>query len=96
MSDREEALRRLFGDREAKPEALEGVKAVEICGTNFGCRIAGSLLSELGAEVYTVPDEDAKRITPHGATIDGVGIPYFVEGRGKREVALEEVPKLLW
>ncbi|MFP3191756.1 MAG: CoA transferase [Thermoproteus sp.] len=95
MSDREEALRRLFGDREAKPEALEGVKAVEICGTNFGCRIAGSLLSELGAEVYTVPDEDAKRITPHGATIDGVGIPYFVEGRGKREVALEEVPKLL-
>ena len=95
MSDREEVLTRLFGGREAKPSALEGVKALEICGTNFGCRIAGSILAELGAEVYTVPDEDAKKITPHGVTINGVGIPYFLESRGKREVSLEETKELL-
>lgn len=95
MSDREEVLTRLFGGREAKPSALEGVKALEICGTNFGCRIAGSILAELGAEVYTVPDEDAKKITPHGVTINGVGIPYFLESRGKREVSLEEAKELL-
>lgn len=95
MSDREEVLTRLFGGREAKPSALEGIKALEICGTNFGCRIAGSILAELGAEVYTVPDEDAKKITPHGVTINGVGIPYFLESRGKREVSLEEAKELL-
>ncbi len=95
MSDKEEILAKLFGDREAKPSALEGVKVLEICGANFGCRIAGSILAELGAEVYSVPDEDAKRITPHGVTIEGVGIPYFVESRGKKEVTFEEAKGLL-
>ncbi|MEL9990311.1 MAG: CoA transferase [Thermoproteus sp.] len=95
MMDRDRALMELFGARETKPEALQGVKVLEICGTNFGCRIAGSLLSELGAEVYTVPDEDAKKITPHGVTIGRVGIPYFLEGRGKKEVSLDQAKSLL-
>ncbi|MEZ0248651.1 MAG: CoA transferase [Thermoproteus sp.] len=95
MMDRDKALMELFGGREAKPEALQGVKVLEICGVNFGCRIAGSILSELGAEVYTVPDEDAKKITPHGVMIGGAGIPYFVEGRGKKEVSLEQARGLL-
>lgn len=95
MSEREQRLQELFSNRESKPEALAGVRVVEICGTNFGCRLAGSFLSELGAEVLTVPDEDAKKITPYGATINGVGIPYFVESRGKREVDLEHVRSIL-
>ncbi|MFB6490667.1 MAG: CoA transferase [Thermoproteus sp. AZ2] len=92
---REEALAGLFSGAEAKPSALEGVRVVEICGANYACRIAGSILGELGAEVYTVPDEDAKDITPHGVKIGGVGIPYLIEGRGKREIPLADVPKLL-
>ncbi|ABL88431.1 L-carnitine dehydratase/bile acid-inducible protein F [Pyrobaculum islandicum DSM 4184] len=94
MSDRETVLRELFTPH-GKPSALEGVKVLEICGINFGCMIAGSLLAELGAEVYTVPDEEAAKITTDGVYINGVGIPYFVESRGKKRVKWEDLSSLI-
>jgi crotonobetainyl-CoA:carnitine CoA-transferase CaiB-like acyl-CoA transferase len=94
MMEREATLKELFRP-EGKPVALEGVKVLEICGVNFGCMIAGSLLQELGAEVYTLFDEEAAKITAEGVYIEGVGIPYFVEGRGKRRVTWGEVSSIL-
>jgi crotonobetainyl-CoA:carnitine CoA-transferase CaiB-like acyl-CoA transferase len=94
MTEREEVLRELFKP-EGKPAALEGVKVLEICGVNFGCMIAGSLLAELGAEVYTVLDERAARVTADGVYINGVGVPYFVEGRGKKRVEWRDVETFL-
>jgi crotonobetainyl-CoA:carnitine CoA-transferase CaiB-like acyl-CoA transferase len=94
MMDREAILRKLFRP-EGKPAALEGVKVLEICGVNFGCMIAGSLLAELGAEVHTVPDERAVKITADEVYIEGVGVPYFVEGRGKKRVEWRDVESLL-
>ncbi|MEM1598798.1 MAG: CoA transferase [Pyrobaculum sp.] len=94
MTEREAVLAQLFNP-EGKPAALEGVKVLELCGVNFGCIIAGSLLRELGAEVYAVVDEEAVKITTDGVYINGVGIPYFVEGRGKRRIDWSDVGRLL-
>ncbi|MGK0548070.1 MAG: CoA transferase [Pyrobaculum sp.] len=91
---REAALTQLFSP-EGKPGALEGVKILEICGVNFGCLIAGSLLAELGAEVYTVPDEEAQRITVDDVYVNGVGIPYLVESRGKKKTSWDAAAELL-
>jgi len=91
MSLREEKLRELFSS-EGKPMALEGVSVVEISDTNFAAQIASSILAELGAHVVKVepPEGDpARYVTPYGVTVEGVGIPYYIENRYKEVVRVD-------
>ncbi|MCS7143997.1 MAG: CoA transferase [Archaeoglobaceae archaeon] len=90
---RDEALMKLFAE-ENKPFALEDIKVAEIAGENFAGAIVGSLLAEFGAKVIRVDfDDEAKKISPFGAKVDGYGIPYLVESRNKELVKFDEKVK---
>lgn len=88
----EKALSTIFGSVEGKPEALEGVKVVELSYANFAGIITGTILAELGAEVIKIepPSGDpARRITPYGVNVNGIGIPFLMESRNKYYVTLD-------
>lgn len=90
-SRRDEVLAKLFNP-EGKPFALEGVKVVEISGSNLAGSMVGALLRDLGAKVVKVerPGGDlAKGTPPYGVKVGGVGIPYFIENVGKEIVYLD-------
>ncbi len=74
-----------------KPEALEGVRVLDLSYGSFAGLFASSLLSEFGAEVIRVepPGGDVSRkMTPENLKISGTGIPYIVEGRNKYHITL--------
>jgi len=90
-SEREELLMKMFSP-EGKRSALEGVRVVEISASNLAASMVGALLRELGAEVVKVepPTGDPLReVTPFGAGVKGVGIPYLIENAGKRILRLD-------
>jgi crotonobetainyl-CoA:carnitine CoA-transferase CaiB-like acyl-CoA transferase len=102
---RDELLAKLFNP-EGKPSALEGIKVVEISASNLVGAMVGAFLRELGAEVIRIefPTGDPLReVSPYGAKVKGVGIPYLIENVGKKIVRLdleserdrEELRKLL-
>jgi len=76
---------------EGKPEALDDVIVLDVSYANFAGIIAASLLAELGAETIKIepPEGDpARMMTPYGVNVDGVGIPFLMEGRNKRYITL--------
>ncbi|MCX8152512.1 MAG: CoA transferase [Archaeoglobaceae archaeon] len=90
---RDEYLLKLFSE-ENKPFALDELIVAEISGENFAGAIASSLLAELGAKVYRIEfEDDAKKISPFGVQIDGIGIPYFIETRNKEILKFDEKAK---
>ncbi|MEM1578223.1 MAG: CoA transferase, partial [Archaeoglobaceae archaeon] len=90
---RDEILMKLFSE-DSKPFALEDVNVVEIADANFSAAIAGSLLAEMGARVLKIEfDDEAKKITPWGVEIGGVGIPYLVESRNKEIIKFSDEAK---
>ena len=77
---------------EGKPEVLNEVLVLDVSQENFSGIIAASFFAEFGAEVVKVepPGGDPmRRVTPYGANVKGVGIPFLVEGRNKRYMALD-------
>ena len=76
---------------EGKPEVLDEVLVLDASLGNFSGIIAASFLAEFGAEVVKIepPEGDPMRkVTPYGANLQGVGIPFLVEGRNKKYLTL--------
>jgi len=77
---------------EGKPEALDGIVALDVSYANFSGIIAATLLAEFGAEVIKIepPEGDpSRKITPYGVNVNGVGIPFLMEARNKRYLTLD-------
>lgn len=74
-----------------KPEALPGLRVLELCPGHFGGMVASSILSEFGACVIKVepPGGDpARKYTPEGISIGGTGLPFLSEARNRKFVTL--------
>lgn len=85
-------LSQMMSSAEGKPGAIGDITVVELSQANFAGVIAGSMLGELGARVIKVepPEGDpAREITPYGANLGGVGIPYLMESRNKRNITID-------
>jgi len=90
-SKRDELFAKLFSP-EGKPSALEGIKVVELSTSNLVGSMVGGLLRELGADVIRVepPEGDPLHdVSPYGAKLKGLGIPYLIENAGKKVVRLD-------
>lgn len=77
---------------EGKPEALDDMMVLDLSYANFSGNVTASFLAEAGAEVINVepPEGDPSRImSPYGANVKGVGIPYLMESRNKRQITLD-------
>ncbi len=77
---------------EGKPEVLDDILVLDASYANFSGIIAASFFAEFGAEVVKIepPDGDpARRMTPLGENVKGVGIPFLIEGRNKRYMTLD-------
>jgi crotonobetainyl-CoA:carnitine CoA-transferase CaiB-like acyl-CoA transferase len=74
-----------------KPEALPGVRVLELSPGHFGGMVAASVLGEFGAEVIKVEPpcgDPARSFAPEGITIAGTGLPYLSEARNRKFVTL--------
>ncbi len=77
---------------EGKPEALDDMVVLDLSYANFSGNIAASFFAEAGAEVIKVepPEGDpARAMSPYGANVKGVGIPFLMECRNKRHITLD-------
>ena len=77
---------------EGKAEVLDDVLVLDVSSDNFAGIIAASLFAEFGAEVIKIepPTGDPARLmTPFGANVKGVGIPFMFEARNKRYLTLD-------
>jgi crotonobetainyl-CoA:carnitine CoA-transferase CaiB-like acyl-CoA transferase len=75
-----------------KPEALDDMMVLDLSYANFSGNVTASFFAEAGAEVIKVepPEGDPARImSPYGANVKGVGIPYLMESRNKRNITLD-------
>lgn len=82
----------LLKTSEGKPEALDDMMVLDLSYANFAGNVAASFLAEAGAEVIKVepPEGDPSRaMSPYGANVNGVGIPYLMESRNKRQITLD-------
>jgi len=92
LSNFNELLADLMGSSEGKPEVLDDTTVIEISHANFPALISASLLGEFGAEVIKVepPDGDpARKATPYGVNVKGIGIPFLMESRNKQHITLD-------
>ncbi|HXX34268.1 MAG TPA: CoA transferase [Thermodesulfobacteriota bacterium] len=79
-------------DPEGKPEVLDDILVLDASYANFSGIIAASFFAEFGAEVIKIepPDGDpCRRMTPFGENVNGVGIPFLIEGRNKKYMTLD-------
>jgi CoA:oxalate CoA-transferase len=77
---------------EGKPEVLDDILVLDASYANFSGIIAASFFAEFGAEVIKIEPSDgdpARRMTPLGENVNGVGIPFLMEGRNKRYMTLD-------
>jgi CoA:oxalate CoA-transferase len=77
---------------EGKPDALDDMVVLDLSYANFSGNIAASFFAEAGAEVIKIepPEGDPARImSPYGDNVKGVGIPYLMESRNKRNITLD-------
>ncbi len=75
-----------------KAEALDDMVMLDLSYANFSGNVAASFFAEAGAEVIKIepPEGDPARVmTPFGANVKGVGIPFLMEGRNKRHITLD-------
>ncbi len=74
-----------------KPEALEGIRVLDLSYGSFAGLFASSLLAEFGAEVIRIepPEGDiSRKMTPENIFVKDTGLPYIVEGRNKYHITL--------
>ncbi|MBN1381550.1 MAG: CoA transferase [Deltaproteobacteria bacterium] len=77
---------------EGKAEVLDDVLVLDVSRNSFAGISAASIFAEFGAEVIKIepPEGDpARRITPFGTHVKGVGIPFMFEARNKRYMTLD-------
>lgn len=82
----------MMGSDEEKPGAIDDIMVVEVSHANFAGIISAALLGEFGAEVIKIepPEGDpARKITPYGKNVKGVGIPFLMESRNKYNVTMD-------
>ena len=87
-----EFLSTMMSSAEGKPEAVGDVTVVEVSQANFAGIIAAGILGEFGAEVIKVepPGGDpARKITPYGVNVNGVGLPFLMESRNKYHITID-------
>ena len=75
-----------------KPEALADMLVLDVSYANFSGNAAASFLAEAGAEVIKIEPQEgdpARVMTPYGANVKGVGIPFLMEARNKRHITLD-------
>jgi crotonobetainyl-CoA:carnitine CoA-transferase CaiB-like acyl-CoA transferase len=85
-------LTEMMGSVEEKPGAIEDITVVEVSQANFAGIISAALLGEFGAEVIKIepPEGDpARKITPYGKNVDGVGLPFLMESRNKYNITMD-------
>lgn len=74
-----------------KPEALRGIRVLDISYGNFAALFASSILAELGAEVIRIepPEGDiTRKMTPFGILHKRTGLAYLAESRNKYHITL--------
>src|SRR5208337_3377696 len=77
---------------EGKPEVMDDLMVIDASYANFSGIISSSLLAEFGAEVIKIEPKEgdpAREMTPFGANVQGVGVPYMFEARNKRHMTLD-------
>jgi len=77
---------------EGKPEVLSDMVVLDLSYANFAGAVTASFFAEGGAEVIKIepPEGDPARVmSPYGANVQGVGIPFLMEARNKRHVTLD-------
>ncbi len=65
---------------------------LDASSANFSGIFAASILAEFGAEVIKIEPAEgdpARKMTPYGKNVKGVGIPFMMEGRNKRYMTLD-------
>lgn len=85
-------LTEMMGSAEGKPGAIDDITVVEVSQANFAGIISAALLGEFGAEVIKIepPEGDpARKITPYGKNVDGVGLPFLMESRNKYNITMD-------
>ena len=85
-------LTEMMGSVEEKTEAIDDITVVEVSQANFAGIIAAGMLGEFGAEVIKVepPEGDpARKITPYGQRLNGIGLPFLMESRNKYHITLD-------
>ena len=78
-------------DSPQKPEALEGIRVIDVSYGSFAGLFASSLLAEMGAEVIRIepPEGDiARKYSPKNLKVFDQGLAYFVESRNKYHITL--------
>jgi crotonobetainyl-CoA:carnitine CoA-transferase CaiB-like acyl-CoA transferase len=89
--EREQFLVSMMGPDD-KPEVLSDILVLDASYANFSGIIAASLYAEFGAEVIKIepPGGDpSRKMTPYGAKVNGVGIPFLMEARNKKYLELD-------
>jgi len=77
---------------EGKAEVLDDVLVLDVSSANFAGIIAASFFAEFGAEVIKIEPpagDPARLMTPFGANVKGVGIPFMFEARNKHYMTLD-------
>jgi len=87
-----EYAREITSEVRFKPEALQGIRVLDVSVANPSANITSSLLAELGAEVIKVepPEGDPLReISPFGEFyFNGTGLDFLIESRNKKFITL--------
>ena len=82
----------MMGNVENKGWVLDDIKVIELSDSSFAGIIAAAILAEFGAEVIKVepPEGDpARKITPYGININGVGLPFIMESKNKYHITMD-------
>ena len=85
-------LAEMMTSGETKPEALKDITVIEVGEANFPGLICSAMLGEFGAEVIKVepPGGDpARKVSPYGANLKGIGIPFLMESRNKQYITMD-------
>ncbi len=91
LSNFNRLLAGMMASAEGKPETLQDTTVIEVSRANFSGIITSAILGEFGAEVIKVepPEGDpARKVSPYGINVKGVGVPFFMESRNKHYITL--------
>lgn len=77
---------------DGRPAVLDDIMVLDVSKANFSGIVAASFFAEFGAEVIKIEPAEGdpcRKMTPYGKNVNGVGIPFMMEGRNKRYMTLD-------